>query len=105
MKCPHCLTVFHDKWSTFPIQTDEDGSWILLHAMCPQCKRLIIRLLNGAGYADPRSGALINLLTVDKVLLVHPKGAARFPMSERGSRNFVAALRPASAKLRRAKRQ
>jgi len=77
MKCPHCLTAFHDKWVTFPIQTDEDGNWMLSHAMCPQCKRLIIRLLNGAGVADPRSGALLNLVKVHKVLLVHPKGAAR----------------------------
>jgi len=79
MKCPHCLTAFHDKWITIPIQTDEDGSWMLSHATCPQCKKLIIRLLKGTGYADPRTRELINLTYVEKVLQVYPKGAGRSP--------------------------
>jgi len=82
MKCPHCLTAFHDKWTGIPIQTDADGGWMLSHAMCPECKRLIIRLLNGRGVSDPRTGALLNLPYVEKILLVHPKGPARSPCSK-----------------------
>jgi hypothetical protein len=79
MKCPHCLTAFHDNWTAIPIETDADGSWMLSHATCPQCKRLIIRLVNGTGVAVPRTSALVGLVTAHKVLVVHPKGASRSP--------------------------
>jgi Domain of unknown function (DUF4145) len=79
MKCPHCLIAFHDKWTAFPIQTDVDGSWMLSHTTCPDCKRLIIRLVNGAGVADPRTGALISLLVAHKELQVYPRGSGRSP--------------------------
>jgi len=73
------LTAFHDKWIYIPIQTDADGSWMLSHATCPECKRLIIRLLEGTGYKDPRTGELSALSYVHKDLLVHPNGAGRSP--------------------------
>jgi hypothetical protein len=79
MKCPHCLTAFHDTWKAFPIASDVDGGWMVSHTSCPECKRLIIRLLNGNGVSDLHTGALMNLHVVEKTLLVHPKGASRYP--------------------------
>jgi hypothetical protein len=79
MKCPHYLTAFHEKWVSLNIAADEDGGWILLHTTCPECKRLVMRLVNGPPILDSNSKRLVRLSAAHKIELVHPKGPARSP--------------------------
>jgi hypothetical protein len=79
MKCPHCLTAFHDNWATLPVATDADGGWLLSHTTCPACNRLVINLLNGPPIVDARSKLLATVSVVHQTIMVHPKGATRAP--------------------------
>ena len=44
MKCPHCLSEFHDDPSTIPLGNDPEGAWALLSRVCPACKKAIFEL-------------------------------------------------------------
>lgn len=79
MKCPHCLTAFHDKWTALNIGIDKDGGWALMSTICPECDRLILQLINGPAIRDNTSGKLASIPTVRKRSLVYPRGAARSP--------------------------
>jgi hypothetical protein len=79
MKCPHCLTAFHEKWNVSNIQADVDGGWLLSHSTCPECKRLIIRVLNGPAVTRAIGGEFLSIDYVKKTLMVHPRGIARSP--------------------------
>jgi|WetSurMetagenome_2_1015567.scaffolds.fasta_scaffold349143_1 hypothetical protein len=45
MKCPHCLTAFHDNVEHIKIGDDGTLSWYILKRVCPECKRFILSLL------------------------------------------------------------
>jgi hypothetical protein len=77
MKCPHCLTAFHDKWVVVPLVEDTDGGWVVAHATCPECHRVIVRLLNGSPRIAVHTGRLAGVDDASQVLLVYPKGASR----------------------------
>jgi uncharacterized protein DUF4145 len=62
-----------------PLEADADGGWIVSHTKCPECKRLIIRLLNGPAIHHAGSGGLASIQHAEKVLLVRPKGSLRPP--------------------------
>ena len=79
MKCPHCLTAFHDAPTSLPIDTDKDGGWMLSRVKCPACDRLILTLVNGPGIVNPSTKQLIGLGAVWKHILVHPKDVSRSP--------------------------
>lgn len=60
MKCPHCLTSFHEAWKTVKL-LDETGSFSNLsnvstdHLICPECRKAVVRLriasaINGYEY-------------------------------------------------------
>ena len=54
MKCPHCLTDFHDNVQSNNIGQDADGIWSLEIRKCPACRRFVLELtlavpLNFAG--------------------------------------------------------
>jgi hypothetical protein len=44
MKCPHCLTDFHDNVKSTQIGRDVDGIWLLDTRQCPACSRLVLEL-------------------------------------------------------------
>jgi hypothetical protein len=44
MKCPHCLTDFHDNKTEVFRGEDIDGMWFIWKRMCPACKRLVLSL-------------------------------------------------------------
>jgi hypothetical protein len=64
MKCPHCLTGFHDEWDNLGIGADPEGGWYFSKTRCSECKKLIVVLKNGAG----------------KEYLVRPKAISRSPI-------------------------
>jgi Domain of unknown function (DUF4145) len=77
MKCPHCLTAFHDAWETNPLVADKDGGWNVSHTTCPECKRMVVRLLNGPPVLHPSNQRLLAISEVHQSLQVYPKGVSR----------------------------
>lgn len=63
MKCPHCLTSFHEDFETNFLISDTDGSWRTVHAICPECRKVIIYLRKD-----------------NSLFLVYPKGISRKPL-------------------------
>jgi hypothetical protein len=78
MKCPHCLQGFHEKWSGMPVAMDKDGGWMLTHTECPECKRLIVRLMQGPAVKD-QFKKFSHISRADEIRLVYPKGVSRAP--------------------------
>ena len=76
MKCPHCLTDFHDQERTNYIDRDQDGYWGNVFCRCAKCERLVIRLVSATHYYSS-SETFETLLTS---MLVRPKVAGRSPM-------------------------
>jgi hypothetical protein len=78
MKCPHCLTDFHDHEEQVIFGQDEKGYWGAAVERCSACKRIIVHLING----EPTMSGEKHLLRDIKVRrLVYPKGIARKPPS------------------------
>ncbi len=51
---------------------------MLSHTKCPECNRLIMRLLNGTPVLDEHK-RLSHITHADEIRLVHPKGVSRSP--------------------------
>ena len=66
MKCPHCLTSFHEAWVHKDLQQDTYAVWRVFYVLCPECKKLVVQLR-----AFTAGGALMASQTV------HPKASAR----------------------------
>jgi len=77
MKCPHCLTSFHDNPTTINIGVDKDGGWILTMQVCASCQRFILSLSNGEPLFSQGSFRAISSLR--KELLIWPKDSIRPP--------------------------
>jgi len=77
MKCPHCLVAFHDKPNATTIGDDVDGGWVLLSTTCPECRRLILTLLNGPAVYEHPGGKFLSISQINKATVVRPKGAVR----------------------------
>jgi hypothetical protein len=76
MKCPHCLTDFHDEERTIYIDRDQDGYWGNEFCRCSKCGRLVIRLVSSKEYYRNSNTFDIPLSTS---MLVRPKVAGRSP--------------------------
>jgi len=81
MKCPHCLTDFHDTPSVELLGTDSDGEWAFVKRTCSACKRLILHLVEGpfSEYRDYDEGFAGALDQLRVEYLVRPKAANRPP--------------------------
>ena len=77
MKCPHCLTEFHDNPQNIDIGHDQDGYWLLVQQTCPACNRFVLHLQ--CGDSRIRLGDIVGLRNVEKNILVRPKGINRSP--------------------------
>lgn len=44
MKCPHCITAFHEIRESIAIGEDDYFNWTISKRLCPQCRRLILIL-------------------------------------------------------------
>ncbi len=44
MKCPHCLTSFHEQTSETELGEDQTSKWVLRVRRCPACQRFVISL-------------------------------------------------------------
>lgn len=80
MKCPHCLTEFHDQITDYDLGGDVDGDWGIRKRVCPSpsCKRHIYYLINGkwSRYQNRSFSAS----TIEKMNLIRPKVGNRNPL-------------------------
>lgn len=79
MKCPHCITDFHDREHCVYVGRDPDGEWGVGVCRCSACDRLVIRLFASEEYYD--SGHLSTFAGRELTsYLVRPKVANRSPV-------------------------
>ena len=82
MKCPHCLTAYHDTPSWRWLGKDVDGTWGAVCQVCPTCQRINVTLVRGTPHF---TGTSQNPLTFSAMSdlklarLVYPKGSQRPP--------------------------
>lgn len=76
MKCPHCITDFHDNERLIPIDHDSEGVWGLGVSRCSACKQIILRLFCADEYYPNSQAFGEELLSY----LVRPKIAGRPPV-------------------------
>jgi hypothetical protein len=87
VKCPHCLTEFHDDVQDLDLGQDVDGDWGIRKYTCPSpdCQRNIYYLINGKWHRYPAGG--FNA-TVEEMRLVRPKLGNRAALSPEIPVNF-----------------
>jgi hypothetical protein len=71
MKCPHCLTAYHDEEKVIELGEDASHGWVLVQRHCPECKKFIFH------FGVAKYGAMGNFLGFNEERLVYPKGAQR----------------------------
>lgn len=82
MKCPHCLTTFHDQWKEFYLNEDKDGFWSVFICTCPACNRMVVNLARGAGIQALPDNKGKRISSIEMRRVVHPKVASRTPPSQ-----------------------
>jgi hypothetical protein len=73
MKCPHCLDSFHEQLLRNRVGDGPEGTWLILHQLCPACGKSII-ILERYGH-----GTIQNAVTSRRT--VYPKGTSRAPIA------------------------
>ncbi len=46
MKCPHCLTAFHDNREAIGLGEDKYDGWFIIKRLCPECGKYILSLFS-----------------------------------------------------------
>jgi len=78
MKCPHCITDFHDNERQMFIGRDVKGHWGIGVCACPACQKLILRLFCAKYYYPPPNPNGFGEEFIS--YLVRPKVAGRPPV-------------------------
>ncbi len=76
MKCPHCITEFHDSEKTVFLGTDDDGAWGVGVCLCPACERFLVRLFCARSYYGDQH----RFLDEQSSYLAHPRVSGRAPI-------------------------
>lgn len=74
MKCPHCLTAYHEHQKSSELGYDRDGRWEVQFEVCPSCKRIIVILVR---YVTKG----VTIVPVQSILC-YPKAPNRSPLSQ-----------------------
>lgn len=77
MKCPHCLTAFHDNKHGQPLGEDATSDWTLVTRTCPECRRFIFTLAER--YERYVVGGS-NFYHYSRERLCYPRGISRAPL-------------------------
>ncbi len=88
MKCPHCRVEFHYEFEMTYIGKDSDGDWVLVQSICPACKKIILRLLNGSGMYIKATES-IHSSNVEKDFVAYPKSSSRPPCPSEVPKKFA----------------
>lgn len=78
MKCPHCLTAFHDARELVELGEDVTSQWTLIKRTCPECKKFIFSL--DEKYERFRVSHT-NHYHYKRERLCYPRGISRSPLS------------------------
>jgi len=80
MKCPHCLTEFHDNITLIDLDSDINGDWIIKRYVCPTptCNKAIFFLINGKVIRN-QFGKISSLQNIISERLIYPKSSNRQP--------------------------
>lgn len=64
MKCPHCLVEYYQEFDYSYIGRDNDGSWGIRYAICPnpKCNRIIITLIEASWLRNSKGQFRINTI-------------------------------------------
>jgi hypothetical protein len=79
MKCPHCLTDFHDNPELIPVGDDNEGVWGISKRKCSACGLLVLHLIKADKMYS--RGDVWEALNEEQSQLIRPKVAARTPPS------------------------
>jgi hypothetical protein len=74
MKCPHCLTSFHEETQIQEIGNDKYSQWDLYKRRCPECGRFILSLYQK--FDRTASGHYLK----QREFLCYPKAPSRAPL-------------------------
>jgi hypothetical protein len=101
MKCPHCLTDYHQQVWLTKVGSDENGEWAVEFQICPgpKCERAIIKLYHADSFYVDQHGVVAPPGKPDVVRLVHPKGYSRAPLSPDVPARFAAVYKEACSVL------
>jgi hypothetical protein len=93
MKCPHCLTAFHDNRDSFSLGEDRYSDWTILRRSCPACGRYIISL--SELYDRASSGRYLK----NRETLCYPKAPSRVPLPQEVPNEYACDYREACLTL------
>ncbi len=84
MKCPHCLTAFHDKRTMAVLGEDRTSQWTIVTRMCPSCQKFIISLIEDyERYSESRG------FMEQREFFCYPSGYARTPLGPEVPKSFA----------------
>ena len=75
MKCPHCMTAFHDEHQTHDVGSDHEGRYYVLGRRCPECERMVLEFEHTSVKRDEAGRTYPEQTRV----LIRPKGHGRPP--------------------------
>ena len=78
MKCPHCITEIHVEEKFIHIGKDKDGDWGVSTAVCPACKKVIVKF-GPVHTQGTLSSNIKKILNLKNPRLVRPKVVCRPP--------------------------
>lgn len=96
MKCPHCLTAFHDNQDATHLGEDATSDWNLIKRSCPECKKFIFSLFEH--YDRSRIAQSISYHK-KREFLCYPRGISRSPLSPDVPEQFAGDYREACITL------
>jgi len=79
MKCPHCRQGIHDSPQVVHLGSDLGGNWFIEKRECPECRKLIFRLVRGKLAPSSKVAGVQRLTAREYDSLIYPKGGARPP--------------------------
>jgi len=77
MKCPHCLTAFHDNPESTPLGHDVSSGWLLVKQVCPECRKFILILDEFYGRTGPETAPRY---AGKRSFLCYPRAISRTPL-------------------------
>src|SRR5258708_6509555 len=100
MKCPHCLTSFHDEIQNIALGEDTTSRWTLKRWTCPTCKKFIIAIYEEFNRIDLQGlTAKVNQYKNNREFLCYPKAVNRVTLGPEVPQNFANDYREACLTL------
>ena len=96
MKCPHCLTAFHDNVEKFELGEDKYSLFRLLKRVCPECNRFILSL---SELFERSVTPMASSYRYQREFLCYPKAISRAPLPEEVHENYASDYREACLTL------